>query len=97
MRLIKRSTAFKRSYKLMEKRGKEMDKLHTAIKLLAQDLHLPVYYRDHPLSGNFVGFRDIHIEPDWLLIYSKHNATQDSPEGILYLELTGTHSDLFSK
>ena len=95
MRFIKRSNAFKRSYSLMEKRGKEMEKLHKAIVFLAQDAPLPLAYRDHALTGHFSGFRDLHIEPDWLLIYSKQNATTDYPEGILYLELTGTHSDLF--
>ena len=95
MRFIKRSNAFKRSYKLMEKRGKEMEKLHKSIVLLAQDLPLPASYRDHPLTGDFSGFRDIHIEPDWLLIYSKQNATADYPDGILNLELTGTYADLF--
>ena len=79
----------------MEKRGKAMEKLHKAIALLAQDLPLPASYQDHPLTGNFSSFRDIHIEPDWLLIYSKHNATTDYPKGILHLELTGTHADLF--
>lgn len=95
MRFVKRSNSFKHSYSLMEKRGKEIKKLHTAIALLAQDLPLPTSYKDHPLSGNFSGFRDIHIEPDWLLIYCKKNATEEHPEGTLHLELTGSHSDLF--
>lgn len=95
MRVINRSNAFKRSYSVMAKRGKEMTKLHKAIGLLADDLPLPPSYRDHALTGNFSGFRDLHIEPDWLLIYYKKEATADYPNGLLYLELTGTHSDLF--
>ena len=72
-----------------------MEKLHKAITLLVQDLPLPASYRDHPLTGNFSAFRDIHIDPDWLLIYNKQNASTDYPGGILHLELTGTHADLF--
>ena len=95
MRFIQRSNAFKHSYDRMKKRGKKMEKLQQAIGLLAQNLPLPPSYRDHPLSGNFTGFRDIHVEPDWILIYAKNEATAEYPEGVLKLEITGTHADLF--
>ncbi|MFI3222699.1 MAG: type II toxin-antitoxin system YafQ family toxin [Methylococcaceae bacterium] len=95
MRFIQRSNAFKHSYDRMKKRGKKMEKLQQAIGLLAQDLPLPPSYRDHPLSGNFTGFRDIHVEPDWILIYAKKEVTTEHPDGILTLEVTGTHADLF--
>jgi mRNA interferase YafQ len=51
----------------------------------------PSTYRDHGLSGDF---RDLHIEPDWLLLYQK-KSSKDFPEGVLYIELTGKHADLF--
>jgi mRNA interferase YafQ len=54
----------------------------------------PSTYKNHALSGDFVGFRDLHIEPDWLLLYQKKD-TKDFPEGSLSIELTGTHADLF--
>jgi len=95
MRFIQRSNAFKHSYKLMKKRGKQLEKLQQAIGLLAKDETLPISYRDHHLTGNFLGFRDCHIEPDWILIYKKEKASKEFSEGILYLELTGSHSDLF--
>jgi len=79
----------------MQSRGKNTDKLKDAIKLLAHDLLIPAFYKDHALTGNFVTFRDIHIEPDWILIYQKREVTVEHPNGILSLELTGTHSDLF--
>ncbi len=72
-----------------------MDKLYQAIWLLAQDLPLPPSYRDHALSWKFINFRDLHIEPDWILIYTKREATTEHSEGILTLEVTGTHADLF--
>jgi mRNA interferase YafQ len=93
MRSIDRTTEFKRQYKLMVKRGKPIEEINDVIAILAHDIPLPPKYRDHALSGNWKGFRDCHIQPDWLLIYK----TQDSDDGcgILRLEATGTHSDLF--
>lgn len=49
-------------------------------------------YRDHGLIGNYTGFRECHILPDWLLIYAK-----DEKRLILTASRTGTHSDLFAK
>ena len=79
----------------MQSRGKEVAKLKTVIEILANDLPIPINYKDQALTGNFVSFRDIHIEPDWILIYQKREATSEYPAGILSLELTVTHSDLF--
>lgn len=94
MREVIYKNAFKKQLKLMQARGKDMDKIKKAIAILANNLPIPKSYRDHPLSNNFAGFRDIHIEPDWLLIYRKVDS-KELPEGELYLELTGTHSDIF--
>ncbi len=67
--------------------------IKTVITLLMNDEVLPPKYRDHVLTGNFVGFRDCHIQPDWLLIYQKQDS--EDGRGILRLEATGTHYDLF--
>ncbi|TXI33483.1 MAG: type II toxin-antitoxin system YafQ family toxin [Candidatus Moraniibacteriota bacterium] len=91
MREIKRTSEFKRNVKLMLKRGKSLQKLQDVVVLLVNDSELPEAYKDHPLIGNYIGFRDCHIEPDWILIYKKI----DEPERVLHLEATGTHSDLF--
>ncbi len=88
MRAIKTSNAFKKGYKRMEKRGKDTGKIKTVINLLAKDALLPESYKDHALTGSFSGFRDCHVEPDWVLIYKKGGDN-------LFLEVTGTHSDLF--
>ena len=81
---------FKKDYKLAIKRGLDINKLDTVIRLLVLDEPLPETYKDHELSGNWKGFRECHIEPNWLLIYSLSNNN-------LYLSLTrtGSHSDLF--
>lgn len=94
MREIKRSTRFKREFKLMNKRGKDISKLLAAITQLANDEELSPTFLDHPLSGNWKDFRECHIEPDWLLVYQKRDdETLELYE--LRIEATGTHSDLF--
>lgn len=93
MRHIDSSAAFRKQFKLMMKRGKGKAELERLITLLANDEPLPQKYRDHALVGNFLGFRDCHIQPDWLLIYKKIDSADG--RGILQLEATGTHSDLF--
>lgn len=50
-----------------------MSLLHEAIELLARNEDLPEYYRDHALIGDYKGYRDLHICPDWLLIYKKNS------------------------
>ena len=85
-------TSFKKDYKTIKKRGYNIKKLEKVIDILANEMQLPEQYKDHNLSGNYKGYRECHIEPDWLLIYKIHN-------DILTLTLvhTGTHSDLFRK
>ena len=84
-----RSSQFKRDVKAAEKRGKNMNKLRALLVLLIEEKPLPAEYLDHPLKGNWTGYRDSHLEPDWLLIY------RISGED-LYLVRTGSHADIFS-
>jgi len=83
-----RSSQFKRDVKRLQKRGKDMTKLRDLLGLLIEQAPLPESYQDHPLRGNWNGYRDAHIEPDWLLLYRV-----DGDE--LYLTRTGSHADLF--
>jgi mRNA interferase YafQ len=82
------SGRFRRDVKRAEKRGKDMDKLKAVMALLAEEQSLPIRYNDHPLRGTWKGFRDLHIEPDWLLLYRI-----DGDE--IQFARTGTHADLF--
>ena len=66
MRSVVRSTAFRKDVKRADKRGKDMAKLRSVILLLLEDAPLEARYRDHPLKGAWQGYRDLHIEPDWL-------------------------------
>lgn len=82
--------SFQRDLKLCKKRGYKLNKIHETITLLANEEKLPARFHNHRLSGNYEGFWECHIEPDWLLIYSV-----DLEKNTLYLVYTGTHSDLY--
>lgn len=86
----RRSGAFRRDVRKAEKRGKDLAKLRTILALLVAGSPLPDRYKDHPLKGDWSGFRDAHIEPDWLLIYRIQGEE-------LQLARTGTHADLFDE
>ena len=92
MYTLKFTTAYKKSYKLMKKRGLDLSLLDEVVDVLHRGLTLDEKYRDHELTGSFKGFRECHIKPDWLLIYLIEN-------DVLTLTLvdTGTHSDISKK
>ncbi len=85
------SNRFKKDMKLAVKRGYDLTLLDTVIEKLARRECLPPKNMDHSLSGDYIGFRECHIQPDWLLVYRV-----DDDDLILFLSRTGTHSDLFS-
>ena len=87
---IKFLNSFKKDYKRIVKRGYDIALLENVIRMLADGETLPAKYRDHALTGNYSGFRECHITPDWLLIYEVRES-----ELILVLSRIGTHSDLF--
>lgn len=93
--LVKWTTRFKKEYKLAQKRGCDVGLLKEVVHLIAmgdQQQRLIDEYDDHALSGNWKGHRELHIEPDWLLLYHI-----DEDVLVLSLVRTGTHSDLFNK
>ncbi|GHU80034.1 addiction module toxin, RelE/StbE family [Clostridia bacterium] len=86
---IQYSNRFKKEYKAALKRGCNPDSLNVVLDYLVDGKPLPAKYKDHALIGNWKGYRDCHIEPDWLLIYKV-----DKTALVLVLARTGTHSDL---
>lgn len=86
---VKQSTKFAKDVKRASKRGMNMRLLHDVISMLANGEQLPEKNKDHALSGNWLGYRECHIQPDWLLVYRI-----DKGELILVLARTGSHSDL---
>jgi mRNA interferase YafQ len=89
MRELLRTNRFKRDWKRMNKRGAQARKLSEVLELLAADQPLPERCRPHKLVGEWNGFWECHIEPDWLLVYDL-----DDPDA-LTLVATGSHADLF--
>jgi mRNA interferase YafQ len=81
---------FERDAKRQEKRGKAMERLEAIVELIRTRQPLESKHRDHALGGGWKGWRDCHIEPDWILIYKREHAT-------LTLGRTGSHSDVFGK
>jgi mRNA interferase YafQ len=92
MLALKTTTKFKSDYKRMKKQGKDMSLLQKVIDDLLAEKTLSEKQRDHALVGNYLGFRECHIQPDWLLIYAV-----DHGQLILTASRTGTHSDLFDE
>ena len=84
------SNQFKKDLKTAKKRGYDLDLLDEVVTKLSNTQPLEAKNRDHELVGIYKGFRECHIQPDWLLIYRVNNN-----DLILFLSRTGTHSDLF--
>lgn len=85
-----RSTQFKRDVRRAERRSKNLTKLRMLLNLLIRQEPLSPSYLDHPLRGMWKGYREAHIEPDWLLIYYIEGEE-------LRLVRTGSHSDIFKE
>ena len=90
MLIPQETTRFRRDLRRMRRRGKDVQKLQAVVRLLVQEQPLAERHYDHPLVGAWSGYRDCHIEPDWLLLYKI-----DRDEETLTLVRTGTHADLF--
>jgi len=88
MLIPRRSSQFKRDFKLAIKRGHNISKIEKIMGLLIEGSSLDPKHKDHALSGDYKGHRECHIEPDWLLIY----VVTDKE---IFFVRTGSHSDLF--
>lgn len=87
---IRFSSKFKKDFKIIVKRGYDVSLFEEVLFLLREEKTLPEKYNDHALKGDYIGHRECHITPDWLLIYKKENDMIT-----LSLTRTGSHSDLF--
>ncbi|MGF1677821.1 MAG: type II toxin-antitoxin system YafQ family toxin [Candidatus Methylacidiphilales bacterium] len=88
MKAIYETSQFRKDFKKIKKQGKQIEKLKEIVRCLAEGKPLEARHRDHALIGPLKGSRDCHVEPDWLLIYRIDDEA-------LYLERTGSHSDIF--
>ena len=89
---VTRSSQFKKDYKLAEKQHKNIPLLVDVINKLSKQEKLPDRLRDHKLSGIMRDYRELHLAPDWLLIYKV-----DCEENELKLARLGSHAQLFKK
>ena len=87
-RRLNTTNRFEKEVEFAKRRGKDTKKMRAVIELLVHRRPLPRELNDHPLRGEFKGYRDLHIEPDWLLIYKAEDKD-------LWLARTGSHADLF--
>ena len=90
MRTIHETSRFRRDLKKLKKQRKDLEKLKEVVLVLLSGRPLESRCRDHALIGPWQGSHDCHIEPDWLLIYRLESDN-------LFLERTGSHSELFKK
>jgi mRNA interferase YafQ len=89
MREVNFTTTFRRDYKRLSKSSQaDLSLLEEVVARLANDFPLETRHRDHALTGNWAGYRECHVKPDWLLIYKL------SP-GQLFLARSGSHAELF--
>lgn len=87
---VQPTTKFEKDLKLCKSRGYDIELINQIIKKLANGEKLEEKNKDYALHGNWEGYRECHILPDWLLVYK-----YIEDELILYLTRTGTHSDVF--
>ncbi|KFC24049.1 type II toxin-antitoxin system YafQ family toxin [Chryseobacterium sp. FH1] len=87
---LEQSNQFKKDIKLAKKLGLNMKLLDEVVTLLVMEEKLPSKYKPHKLSGNYEGYWECHLKPDWLLVWD-----QEEEIKLITLVRTGTHSDLF--
>ncbi len=85
---IIRKTQFKKDFKRIIKQGKKLKDLEAILSMLIEGKSVPEKHLDHPLIAEYNGYRELHIKPDWLLVYKIEGDT-------LTLARTGSHSELF--
>lgn len=86
---IIRKSQFKKDFKRIIKQGKNSKDLELILSMLIEGKPIPDKYRNHPLIGDYSGYQELHIYPDWLLIYKIEGDA-------LILARTGSHSELFA-
>jgi mRNA interferase YafQ len=87
---VQYTNQYLKDLELMKRRNLPKSELDEVVRLLSNEEPLLPKHKDHSLKGNFAGYRECHLRPDWLLMYKI-----DKQILTLVLVRTGTHSDLF--
>jgi len=82
------TTKFKKDFKKLQKSGANMVRIHAVMSKLIDEIPLATINRDHSLVGDYIGYRECHVSPDWLLIYKIEG-------NMIVFTRTGSHSELF--
>ncbi len=90
--IVKVTSLFRKDYKRAMKRGLNVTLLEHVVGELANGRPLPAKNKDHALTGEWAGYRECHVQPDWLLVYCIEDDVL-----VLTLTRTGTHSDIFGR
>lgn len=88
VKTLKVTKAYRKDFKRLNKRNKDLSKLKVVLKYLNENRRIPKKYKPHPLHGQLKGCMECHIESDWLLIWREE-------KDVVKLIRTGTHSDLY--
>jgi mRNA interferase YafQ len=88
---VEYTSKFKRDLKLAKRRRKNLSLLQEIMNFIMHEKTLSPQLKDHPLTSNWSHHRELHIEPDWLLIYKLI-----PKERVVIFVRTGTHADLFN-
>lgn len=89
---LQTTSRFRKDFKHIKKRGRDISLLREVLEKLCAKESLEARYKDHALIGSYIAFRECHIQPDWLLIYAVND-----DELTLVASRTGSHADLFNK
>jgi len=84
------TSQYRKDIKRIQKQGLDLSLLNIVLEILLAGKPLPPQYKDHALMGNYIGLRECHIRPDWLLVYSVNN-----DKLVLTATRTGSHAELF--
>ena len=93
-KFVKQTKQFRKDYERLKMSGRrDMGKLHLVLDQLIEGEPLAIQHNDHPLQGKLKGYRDCHIEGDWVLIYEL-GVDEEGNETITF-HATDNHSNLF--
>ena len=73
---VQYTSQYKHDFRKAKKQGRDIQPLREVVGWLANDEPLPEKHRDHALQGNWKGYRECHVTPDWLLVYRKINQNE---------------------
>ena len=89
MKELKPTSQYKKDYKRFRNKPKKLEKLFDILELLRQEKPIPEENRPHPLTGDYAGHMECHIEGDFLLIWF------DPHSDVISLVRLGSHFELF--